>query len=89
MPRLSRLPLAGKNHILYCRDYKKQNNNEVNISYFVIKQSMRARFGRNPPLSCQPDEKIKFAAIRSISNNLVFFYVYLTCLIFFVSNRKP
>ena len=25
------------NHILHCRDYKKQNNNEVNISYFVIK----------------------------------------------------
>ena len=23
MPRLSRLPLAGKNLILYCRDYKK------------------------------------------------------------------
>ena len=25
------------NHILYCRDYKKQNNNKVNISHFVIK----------------------------------------------------
>ena len=25
------------NNILHYRDYKKENNNEVNISYFVIK----------------------------------------------------
>lgn len=37
------------NHILHCRDYKKQNNNEVsNISYFVIKKKYVCKVRAQP-----------------------------------------
>lgn len=37
---------------------------------------MCARFGRSPPLSSRIDDELKFAAIRSISNNLVFLRLF-------------
>ena len=37
---------------------------------------MCARFGRSPPLCSWISDELKFAAIRSISNNLVFLRLF-------------
>ena len=89
MPRLSRLLLAGKNYILYCRDYKKNKIIMKLIYRTLLLNKVCAQGSGAARRSAVRLTKRKSFQRYEVYQITLFFDVYLTCLIFFVSNRKP